>query len=937
METFDPQSSESHLSTRSPADDPDHATSPRFRRPGWMTSRRIALGTIAMFLLALVLTPIIYFGARQWVRAAVHNSLPQIDGRLPIPGLTAAVTVQRDAHGVPHIRAASVDDLVLAQGFVTASDRLFQMDTLRRHAAGELAAVLGPSVVGHDRLQRTLQIRAAADRALAQLAPTQRHMLDQYAAGVNAAMAVQAPHLPIEFRVLRYTPEPWTARDCLLVQLVLFQDLTNTFPAKLAREALVARLPAEQRASLEQDLYPVGSWRDHPPATPVPDLSIPGPPFEAVPLDESQSSLTLPARHAEPSLTSILAMIQPWISVAADEPSELMPGSNTWVVSGAHTASGKPLLSNDMHLAHTLPGIWYESDLGTTGGAGLHVAGVTVPGIPLIVVGHNDHIAWGFANLGADVQDVYVESLRGAGAAQEFLATDGSWQPVVHLHESIAVRGDRTIALDIAGTHHGDVVTPILNPALSADASAPGGVARTLSLRWTLYDPAAVSIPSQEIAEAHDWPTFLAAFRSYGGPSVSVMYADDQNHIGFHAIGMIPTRGAMPAASAVSLPADLAANDAPASEPNQSPGLAANPDPLNATAIQAPAAPAVATNLHAAPTLPAAASEWTGYIPFDDLPQVFDPAGGVIAAANARVTPDGYRYPVTLNWGAPYRNERIWHLLGHRTGLRAEDMLPIQMDVYSDFDHVLAQRLAYALDHVPKSTKKLHEAADLLRTFNGRMTTDSPAAALVAAVHGALWPMLLAPKLQPAAGSKIKAPTVDDINKLYVWGERDDALEQILMHAPPRWLPHNYATWNDLLAAAVLRGLADARAPDDLAKWRYGTAHTVEIEHPIFDRSDALRHLLGLPTGTGAQPQSGDGTTIKQAGHTFGPSQRFTADLADLDHSTMNVVLGQSENPASPWFMDQFTAWYHGTTFALPYTDAALAHATTHTLTLTPR
>ena len=567
----------------------------------------------------------------------------------------------------------------------------------------------------------------------------------------------------------------------------------------------------------------------------------------------------------------------------------------------------------------------------------LHVAGVSIPGLPLIVVGHNEHVAWGFTNLGADVQDVYIESLRGSGNTQEFEAVDGSWQPVIHLQEHIAVSHGVDQQLDVVATRHGDTVTPLLDPVLTkAD--------RSLSLRWTLYDPTVLQLPVLAIAQAHDWPSFLQAFSGFGGPAQNVVYADDQGHIGYHAVGRVPLRGPAVRVAAQDIPDDLASPITPRSS-TESPVIRKVPGALAGSGIQAPAAPVAAQlsgPLSPVPLVPSAAHEWSGYIPFDQLPQIYDPPGGVIATANARIVPDDYAYPVTLNWAAPYRNERIWHVLAHRTGLKVEDMPAIQIDIYSDLDHVLAQRLSYALDHSGTVTTKhgagsqktLHQAADLLRTWNGRVTTDSSAAYIVNAVKAVLWPMLLESHLQPAASGARTPPL--EINAMYVWGERDYALEQILMHQPPRWLPAGYSSWDDFLTAAVTRALVESRAPSDLAGWHYGSTHTLDIEAPIFAQSALLRKFVGARTGTGEQPQSGDGTTVKQVGHTFGPSERFTADLSDLDHSTLNVVLGQSGNPLSPYYMDQFQAWLHGNTYALPFTDAAVNKAATHTLTLVP-
>ena len=906
------------------------------------------VGILAVLLLAA------YLIAGPWLRSATRAALPQLDGSLVVPGLTAPVTVARDAQGVPYIRAASADDLIRAQGFITAQDRLFQMDTLRRHAAGELAAILGSSLLQHDRLQRTLQLRAAADRALAQLPDEQRHMLELYADGVNAQIhlqiAQQSAHLPPEFRILHYTPAPWTPRDSMLVYLAMFEDLTNQWAAKLQRESLSARLPPE----LVPDLYPVGSWRDHPPNLPVTDLTLPGPPILQVPLDESQAALKLPALAPTTEAAQLIATLARTYATPPDPAcADCRPGSNNWVVSGAHTASGKPLLANDMHLNLAVPGIWYEADLAVTGSANdLHIAGVTLPGLPLIVVGHNQHIAWGFTSLGADVQDVYIEQTRGSGSSAEFQATDGTWQPILHLSEHIVIRGAPDATLDVTATRHGDAITPVLTPLLK-DRS------RTLALRWTIYDPAVLQLPLMAIAEAHDWPSFNAAFAQFGGPSMNVVYADDAGHIGYHAVGRIPLRGpARNPALAAPLPDDLAT---PADLPpeNATAGIRQTPDPLANSPIAATApAPAVMASgpLSPVPLVPSPASEWSGYIPYDKLPAVFDPPDGLLATANSRIVPDDYPFPVALNWGAPYRNDRLWHMLAHRRGLTPVDMLALQSDIYSDFDHVLAQRLAYAVDHSKlihnssaSDKRQVLAAADLLRNFSGQMSTDSPAAAIVSATHNVLWRVLLEPRLDskapaPAPNARQSGsidPTqksrANEIAELYTWGERDYALEQILGHEPPRWLPPHFASWDDLLASALDLGLRDAHAPRDLSHWRYGEIHTIELEHPVFSQSRLLQHLLRLPTGTGTHPQSGDGTTVKQTGIAFGPSERMTVDLADLDRSTLNLPLGQSGNPASPWYLDQFPAWLHGGTFPLPFTEAAVRQATTHTLTLTPR
>jgi penicillin amidase len=899
--------------------------------------RRLIFRRILVTLTTLVILFAIigFVTARHWLRQSMHDSLPQLDGSITIPGLSAPVTIKRDAHGVPHIRASSLDDLLLAQGFVTAQDRLWQMDSLRRHASGTLAEILGPSLLAHDRLQRTLLLRASADRALATLPPDQLRLLERYAAGVNASIDLQRAHLPLEFRLLRYQPAPWTPRDSLLVGLVMFQDLTTSFPAELSREALTARLPQ----NLVADLYPVVTWRDHIPTQPIVDLTTPQKDIPNVPLDESQTKLIEPgpskrstphSRHHIPKRqfpddpppvvlrqtaahASSAGGVETVAHASTTSPADLLAlqqtlrnpicegcfaGSNNWAVSGAHTATGKPLLSNDKHLAHSVPGIWYQADLEAPN---LHVTGISLPGVPLIITGHNDHVAWGFTNLGATVQDIYIEHTRGSGPSAQYESQNGAWQPFLYDHEIIHVKGNKDVAIDIAATRHGTAITPVISGVLPTEK-------RTLSLRWIIYDPAAVTPSFLSIDTATDGASLVSAFSTFGGPAQNLVYADDQGHIGYHAVGRIPVRGSIASPSPISpVPTDA----------------------LDTT------------------------QEWIAAIPYDKLPKATDPSSGILATANNRVTPDDYPFPITLNWGSPYRNQRIWKVLTEKSistknQLTPADMLALQTDVYSDADHVIAQRLAYAIDHASKPelahNKRLHQAADLLRGWNGTLDADAAAPAIVVATRATLWPLLLNPQVSPQPNPVAQTESGPKTDKtqptppaaLYTWGNKAYAEEWLIMHTPARWLPKNYATWDDLLATAVSDSLSIAHAPSDLSQWRYGQFHPIEINHAIYSQSALLQRLIGVPIGTGTQPQSGDDVTVKQVGHAFGPSERFTADLANLDHSTLNLVLGESSNPVSPWFMDQWPAWYHGATFPLPFTHAAVDAATTHTLTLNP-
>jgi penicillin amidase len=906
----------------------EHHTSvdePAHRSPG----RRLKISAL-LFALLIFLAAAAFLLGRHFVRTTMSNNLPRLDGTLTVYGLSAPVTVQRDAHGVPHIHASSVDDLVFAQGFVTAQDRLWQMDLLRRHAAGELAAILGRTMLEHDRLQRTLQLGAAADRALSVLPADQKHSLEVYARGVNASIVAQYGHLPLEFRLLGYKPSVWTPHDSLLVELSMFQDLTTGFPEKLGRESLAAHLSPD----LIADLYPVGSWRDHPPGQPIPDITAPQPEFQDIPLDESQSKLRRPVTEPGTSTTSAadLRALEHTLALFHTPCNSCIDGSNAWAVSGSRTASGKPMLSNDMHLSLAAPSLWYEADLEAANPAPLaafHAAGVTLPGTPFVIAGHNEHVAWGFTNLGADVQDLYIEHTRGTPSGAEYQTSGGAWRAVRYQTEIIHVRGSADIHLDVPLTHHGDIDTPIISSIFP-------GETRTLSLQWTIYDPTSVTAPFFAVDSASDWTSMLSAFSAWGGPAQNLLYADDQGHIGYHAVGRIPLRGD-----------------------------ASNPSPLSPVPTDTTASDA-------------ATHEWAGYIPFDQLPQAFDPADGILATANARVTPDGYRLPITLDWMAPYRTERLYKILeasptkapqsprgkisdiipGETLApihqLTPADMLTLQNDVFSELDQVVAQRLAYSIDHATgplKDDKTLHQAADLLRNWNGSVEANAAAPAIVNASRAVFWPMLLIPKLVPQFASQLaQGANLSEIKSLpadtaqignlwqgYRWGERESVEEELITHTPARWLPSGYATWEDFLATVVQRGLRDSHAPRDLSTWQQGNAFPLDLEHPIFSRSNLLQRLIGLPSGTGPRSQSGDISTVKSVGHAFGPSERFTTDLSDPDRTTLDIVLGQSGNPASPWYMDQFQDWLHGRTYSLPFNPAATQAATTHTLTLTPR
>lgn len=810
-------------------------------------SRRSPVGRVLRWLLLIVFA--IVAGAVGYGYYVAHSALPQLDGRLQVSGLVAPVTVTRDQQGVPTIEAASLEDLFFAQGYVTAQDRLWQMDVMRRFGSGELSEIFGESLLKVDREQRILGLRAAAKKAIEMASPRDRSFFGAYARGVNAFIATvtHGDRLPIEFRILRYAPKTWMPEDSVVIANSMVKDLNYAyFFDALSREKILAKLGPE----LTADLYVNRSWHDRPPTVMREDLSQPDSGTGDSDDDDDDDS---------PDNSVTQGNAAPAVALPAEDPA--VNGSNDWVVSGAHTVTGKPLLSDDMHLGHVMPNLWYEAHLhsGT-----YDVAGVTLPGMPYVIVGHNQRIAWGFTNVGPTVTDVYIENFNAQGAYE----TPKGWVQPEHRREVIHIKGQPDVNVDVKITRHGPVITELVP-----------GETRPLALRWTLYD--GLRIPLFDVNSAQHWDEFRKAFSQFDAPGQNVVYADVDGNIGYQTTGKVPIRGAGDGSLPVS-----GADDA---------------------------------------------HEWTSYIPFEKLPSIYNPPSGIIATANGRITPDNYPNSISMEWEAPWRTARIYHVLESGRQFSAADMLALQTDVQSEAGLFAAERFVYAIDHAAKPSARVKQAAELMRSWDGRMQATSAAPTIAENSIRELRRLLLEPKL----GSAPSDPEKDDEIlswKTYSWEMRSVWLENILLHRPKRWLPDHYANYDELLAAAVDAAVNAPEVPKDLAAWRWGAFNAVEIQHPVLGKIPVIRHW----SGPGVQEQSGSAYAVKAVTRKHGPSERFTANLADLDQSTLNTVTGQSGNFLSPYYMDQWKAWYEGTTFTLPFSAKAVEAAKAHRLVLEP-
>lgn len=827
--------------------------------------------------------------------AVVRRPLPDHSGTVSLPGLKAEVTVLRDPRGVPTVQASTAEDLFRAQGYVHAQDRFFEMDYRRHVTAGRLSELVGANedALAADRVIRTLGWRDVAEQELDLVDESTRRYLTAYAEGVNAYLDSRDPEeLAVEYTVLGIRldlsdPEPWTPVDSLAWLKAMAWDLRANYDDELARGLSYTTVRDVARVD---ELFPRYPEAEH--------LPIVSPA-----VDEPTGEAVLPARGDAAALPADLERALDDARTAIDAIPTLVGrgedvGSNSWVVSGEHTASGAPILANDPHLSISAPGVFMQMGLRCTQvgpQCPFDVSGFTFAGFPGVIIGHNADLAWGLTNMGADVSDFFLE--RVDDAAGTYLR-DGERVPLDVRTEVIEVNGADPVEIQVRTTVHGPLVSSALDIGVLAGAPVPTGgrSGRTeVALAWTALTPGRTADAVFRLNTAATAADVAAAAAAFAVPAQNIVWASRDGHIGYQAPGLVPVR------------ARVTDGPVPSDGSWPRPGWDSRYD-------------------------------WQGFVPSPELPAVQDPAEGYIVAANQAVTTAGDGPFLTGDWDYGFRSQRIRTLLDETiaagTPIDVELTGQMQNDTWSAF----ADELVPVLLAAPVEDQFTREAVDLLRDWDRRQTADSPAAAYFAAVWSTLLELTFQDDLPesawPDGGSRWlqvvvnlledpENPWWDDRSTVNVVESRDELLSRALETAR--------------LELTVQLG-------KDVRDWEWARLHTAAPQHAVLggtDVPDLVRDLvnprpIGVPGGSSIVSATAWDAATGSFEVTSAPAMRMVVDLGDLDASTWVSATGTSGHPGSVHYTDQFAAWARGDSYPWPFSDDAVRDAASRELTLRP-
>ncbi len=778
---------------------------------------RRGLRILASLLLALLL--LVALAATAGVLLA-RRSLPQVSGEVALPGLRAPVTVYRDARGVPHVFARNEHDVFFAQGYVTAQDRLFQMDLSRRAAAGRLSEVIGEKTLDVDRFFRSYGLARAARLSLGATSERSLAALEAYADGVNAFIrqASGAGRLPLEFRLLGYVPEPWAPLDTLMIAKFMAYDLGGNAAAEVWRYQLVQRVGLEKVLELGPE---------YPPDAPthlryLTELEVG---LAGVPMD---------------LLTSREGL-----------------GSNNWVLAGSRTASGRPLLANDPHLGLGAPSIWYQTHLSVAGR--WEVIGVTFPGAPGIVVGQNGHVAWGVTNVGADVQDLYLE-IPNPQNPREFLY-EGRWRPARVVVEEIRVKGrSEPVRHEVLITRHGPIITPVVGSRDNRPTAA-------LALRWTAHEATREVDALLKLNLARNWREFREALRYFEVPAQNFVFAATDGTIAYRPNGRYPIR-------------------------NKGDGLFPVPGWT-------------------------AEYDWTGWVPWEELPEAVNPPQGWLATANARPVDDGYPYFLGVSWAPPYRFARLVEVLSQARDWTVDDMKALQVDATNlqarELVPLVLPAIRAGLDAAGGPTATERAALEALDAWDRVDSADAAGPAIWHTWYRHFQRELFLDEMGDELFGRV--PDAVQVTDRLI---REAAAGRVAswfndVRTPEREGFEAIAAGGFRTAVAELEASLGKRVD----RWRWGAVHQVGFNHPL-----GSVPLLGRLLNVAPRPVGGSGVSLVATGfRRTGPGFSVTSaapwrqvvDLADPAGNSWDVMVpGQSGHFFSRHYADQVDDWLEG-------------------------
>ena len=794
---------------------------------------------------------------------AVKRPFPTTDNTLTLNGLQDEVSIYRDSFGIPHIYANNQADLFFAQGYVTAQDRFWQMEFWRHIGMGRISEIAGEATIDSDKFIRTVGWNRMAEDYInyyEQEAPEFMAVLDAYSAGVNAYINENGTALPLQFQILGLVNEPWQIEPWQPVHtvawgIVMANDLSGNWSHELTR----ARLYQELGQEAVDTLIPGYPYHNRPVIAPTVDQVN-----QQAASNQSDNGLSA---IDWPAVNTTLVGEPPNIALAAGYDPNI--GSNNWVISGEHTNTGLPLLANDPHLSVQMPSIWYE--------VGLHapdynVRGFSFAGVPGVIVGHNENIAWGVTNVGPDTQDLYIEKRNPDNPNQvEYM---GAWEEMSYLEEIIKVNGSADIVLPVYITRHG----PIINDLIDDASTNP------LALRWTAQEPSRILQSVVLLNQATNFDEFREALRYWDTPSQNIIYADKQGNIGYQTPSRIPIR-------------------------KNGDGLTPVPGWTGEY-------------------------EWEDFIPYEEMPTLYNPESGFIVTANHAVVDEQYGHFLAYDWADGDRGLRIEAMISEQLNnggkINASDIASIQFDSKS----LPAETWVPLLTGLTSDDSQVQAAFALLNGWDYQERIDSVPAALFEMFYAHLFHYVLVDEV-----------ALDNVD---IFAQQDTFMYELASDMEAAWWDDITTPETETAEEMMLQSMTDAinwleeNVGGSMDDWTWGKIHTITFADGVLGASGVAPVEAIFNRGPYALDGGSDlvnATSWQRSDPAIvvsHPSMRMIVDMSDFEANQSVIPTGQSGHPYHLHYDDQMPLWLNGQYHTMLWSRDVVEAAAVDTLILQP-